>query len=109
VPADKLSAKEAALIAQARAQLAKAQAPATTQVARVKRTLAASPAEDLAAGAAASAPVPTPAERVAALMAEARAESARERERRRRLYLYIPLAFISVVGMWALLWMWQRL
>jgi hypothetical protein len=109
VPADKLSAKEAALIAQARAQLGKAQAPATTQVARVKRTLAAAPAEDLAADAAATAPVRTPAERVAALMAQARAESERERERRRRLYLWTPLAFISVVGVWALLWMWHRL
>ena len=102
MPADKLSAKEAALIAQARAQVAKSQAPAAAQVARVKRTL-----ESTAHSR--PAPVETPAERLAALMDAARAENERERERQRRLYLWTPLAFISVVALWALLWMWRRL
>ena len=102
MPADKLSAKEATLIAEARAQLGRtpAQTPAHAQVARIKRTRAAAPEQD---------PAATPAERLAALMAAARAQSERERERQRRLYLWTPLAFISVVGLWALVWMWHRL
>jgi hypothetical protein len=42
-------------------------------------------------------------------MAAARAESERLRERRHRLYVWVPTAFASVVGLWALLWMWHRL
>ena len=102
MPADRLSAKEAALIAQARAQVAQSQAARAAQVARVKR-----PPE----GAAQTKPAPaeTPAQRLAALMDAARAENERERERQRRLYLWIPLALLSVVALWALLWMWRRL
>ncbi|MBK5104488.1 MAG: hypothetical protein JJE42_09590 [Burkholderiales bacterium] len=108
--ADKLSAREAALIAQARVQLgkappARADSSATVQVARVKRTVPAAPAPESAR----SAPGADPAERLAALMAAARAESERQRERQRRLYLWAPLGFISVAGLWVLAWMWHRL
>ena len=111
MPADKLSAKEAALIAQARAQLGKApaHAPAAAQVARAKRMLPAEAVENPAFEAPESAPARGPEERLAALMAAARAESARRRERQRRLYLWAPVAFISVVGFWTLLWLWQKL
>jgi hypothetical protein len=54
-------------------------------------------------------PLATPAERLAVLMSATRAEHERLRKRQRRLYLWTPLAFISVVGLWALVWMWHRL
>jgi hypothetical protein len=114
VSADKLSPREAALIAQARAQLekalpAQADSSATLQVARVKRTAPAAQASAAVSDSATSAPGPDPAHRLAALMAAARAESERQRERQRRLYLWAPLAFISLAGLWALAWMWHRL
>jgi len=114
VSADKLSAREAALIAQARAQMGKtppaqADPSATVQVARVEGTVPAAPNPDLAPENARSAPGADPAERLAALMAAARADSERQRERQRRLFLWVPLAFICLAGLWALVWMWQRL
>jgi len=63
VAGDKLSAKEAALIAQARA----------------------------------------------ALMEAARAEHARERERLRKFYVWVPLALVSVLGLWTLAWLWTKI
>lgn len=109
--ADKLSARQAALIAQARAQLGKTpvQAPATAQVARVKRSLPAAPVENAAGEAPTPASARSPAERLDALMGAARAESQRRRERQRRLYVWVPLAFFSVAGLWTLLWLWNRL
>ena len=47
--------------------------------------------------------------REAALMAAARAESERLRRRQRQLYVWVPVAFMCVVGLWTLLWMWHRL
>ncbi len=126
----KLSAREAALIAQARAELARtsaarADARPAAAVARVKRTLPAAAAEGAAAGngdpgasangaraaspQASAAAVPDPAERAAALMAAARAEHAQLRQRHRRRYLWAPLALLSVLSLWTLLWMWQKL
>ena len=129
--ADKLSAKEAALIAQAREQLglppaAGAKAQSAAPVARVERALPAAaidraaPAalEPLAPESAGNAapdagnsakpgPVLDAAERVAALMAAARAESERLRQRRRKLYRWAPVAFLAILGLWTLLWMWH--
>ncbi|MBE0612505.1 MAG: hypothetical protein IH604_02440 [Burkholderiales bacterium] len=109
--ADKLSAKEAELIAQARAQFGKAtapgQVPAAARVAQAKPGPRAAPLENPARNAPAS--ERSPAERLDALMAAARAESERERERQRRLYLWVPVAFVFVLGLWTLLWMWTRL
>ena len=95
--ADKLSAREAALIAQSRAELGKtAAAPAAEQPSAPGTVERAAPAAD-------------PEQRIAALMAAARAESERLRQRRHRLYVWVPTAFTSLVGLWALLWMWHRL
>jgi hypothetical protein len=143
VPNDKLSAKEAALIAQARAQAGK---QATTQVdtaaavtrarsaaafARAERAAPVAAIDPVARGATSSvasgaissaasgaigpiasggaAPAGDPAQRVAALLAAGRAETERLKQRRRRLYVWVPVAFISAVGLWTLLWMWHRL
>lgn len=121
-PDNTLSAREAALIAQAREELKKrsgvqAGAQATASVARVKRTLAPAAIEAAAPGAveraaptgAKAAPGLDAAERVAALMAATRADNERQRRRQRQLYLWTPLAFMCVAGLWTLIWMWNRL
>lgn len=121
-PDNKLSAREAALIAQAREELKKrsgvqADAQATASVARVKRTLAPAAIEAAAPGAieraaptgAKAGPGLDAAERVAALMAATRADNERQRRRQRQLYLWTPLAFMCAVGLWTLIWMWNRL
>jgi hypothetical protein len=92
VAGDKLSAKEAALIALAR-QPAQSAAPARNE----------SPAP---AAAAASA---DPAQRIVALMEAARAEHQRERQRLRKFYVWLPLAFISVLGLCTLAWLWAKI
>ena len=89
---DKLSAREAALIAQARVALG--------------QTPAAGPAAAPSPGAAASA---DPAQRMAALMDAARAEHARERARLRKFYVWVPLALLSVLGLWTLAWLWTKI
>ena len=107
---DKLSAREAALIAQARAALGQARVPAAAP--------AAAPSPATAPGLQA-APAPAPAspgpaasgdaaQRMAALMQAARAEHTRERERLRKFYVWMPLAFISVLGLWTLAWLWTK-
>ena len=121
---DKLSAKEAALIAQARAGLEQKPgvppgAPATAPVAPVAKRGApgagvegAAPAaaiEDVATGGAAPARSLDPAERIALLMAAARAETERRRKQHKMFYLWVPVAVISVTGLWTLLWMSQKL
>ncbi len=122
MPNDKLSAREAALLAQVRAELGKdpaveaepaASAPlaaGTEPVAPGVNEPEAPDADELVApGGATPAPAADPAQRVAALMAAARAETERLRRRRRQLYVWAPFAFMSVVGLWALLWLWHRL
>lgn len=99
---NKLSAKEAALIAAARAALRQppavpADAPAAAPPVRAEPKPAAAPA------------ALDPEERLAALMAAARAENARVRVRQRKLFVWFPVAFSSVAGLWTLLWMWHRL
>jgi len=118
VAGDKLSAKEAALIAQVREQFglppaAGVKVQPTAQVARVKRSLPAaatgpvarSAAEARAPEGATPGPALDPAERVAALIASARAESERRRTRQRKLYLWAPVVIVSVAALWTLLWM----
>ncbi len=128
MPNDKLPAKEAALLAQARAELAKnprahahaAAAPGSQaaqrdtapraaggSIAGANGTAPAGVIQIVTLGGAARAPATDPARRAAALMAAARAESERKRLRWRRLYVWVPLAFMSAVGLWTLLWMWH--
>lgn len=149
MPNDTLSAREAALLARARAELGKnpevhadAAAPRpgspaaqrdTAQrapgrsiagaegaapvarvgpaapVARAERVAPVAAIEIVTFGGATPAPAADPARRVAALMAVARAETERLRRRRRQLYVWVPVAFMSVVGLWTLLSMWHRL
>jgi hypothetical protein len=122
-----LSAREAALIAQARAELEKRPAaPAdATASAPVEPARAAAAIESAAPkavepvapdaikhlGPSGAAPVPAldTAERIGALMAAARTETERLRRRQRQLYVWTPVAFMSVIGLWTLLWMWHRL
>ena len=121
---DKLSAKEAALIAQARGELktkptVQPGAMATASVAPVAKRAApaagvegAAPAaasQALASGDAAPARSLDPAEHIALLMAAARAETERRRQQHKMYYLWVPVAVISVTGLWTLLWMWQKL
>src|SRR5487761_2102312 len=117
---NKLSAREAALIAQVRAELELKSAQRPAAAAAPPR---AGPAPAPAAGAAASpdavddpalngatpTPVADPAERIAVLLAAARAESEGRRQRQRRLYVWAPVAFVSVIGLSTLLWLWHRL
>ena len=111
----KLSAKEAALIAQARAELGRtpvagARAPAAAPVRRVEPRPAAVALPPVAPEVIKQvAPSLDPAERVAALMAAARAETEHRRRRLRKLYLWAPVAVIALTAMWALFWMLFRL
>ncbi len=107
---NKLSAREAALIAQARAQLAKTAAPPQeVQPAQPAAIRPVAKDEHERSVPAPAVPAPDAAERIAALMQAARAESERQRQRRRKLYVWTPLAFITVLGLWTLLWLWHRL
>ena len=111
---DKLSAREAALIAQARAELGRNPATAPQRAeASPARFAEAKTAPPAAAPAlpqhAAPAANADPAARLAALMAAARADSERLRQRQRRLFVWAPVAFMSVLSLWALAWLWHML
>jgi hypothetical protein len=129
---DKLSAREAALLAQARAELgrnskvhAHSAAPLPGGQAAQRDTApqpdgrssaGAHPAaptgsliQIVTLGGATRAPATDPARRAAAVMAAARAETERLRRRRRRLHVWVPLAFMSAIGLWILLQVWHRL
>lgn len=131
MPDNRLSAREAALIAQAKADLANRPAtPAGAQPAAAAAAAAANiaPGRNISAIEAAAAdtadrvardgaarnapPVATaapaldPAERATALLAAARAETADLRQRQRRLHLWVPVALLSVLGLWLLLSIW---
>jgi hypothetical protein len=142
VPNHKLSAKEAALLAQVRAELGKKPAAQADTAAPHPGTPQQSPGQSIA-GAEGAAPVARarpaaplaragqaapiasiepvapagarpalildPAERVAVLMAAARAETERKRKRQRQLYVWVPAAFVCIIGLWTLLWMWYKL
>ena len=115
MPDNKLSAKEAALIAQARAELGKtpatpAHAPATAPLAHAKPTPAAAAIEPVAPTTIQRvAPALDPAERAAALLVAARAETERLRLRQRQRYLWAPAAVIAATALWTLIWMWLKL
>jgi hypothetical protein len=118
-----LSAREKALIAQARAELQKnaavkmEAAASCAPVAEPGLPAGASqpqcmqrPAETVApAAAACPAPGVDAAQRIAALMAVARADTERARRQRKMLYVWVPFAFMAVVGMSTLVWMWNKL
>src|SRR2546426_5410208 len=93
---EKLSAREAALIAQARreAEARKGSAPAAAT------PRGASPAAPQPA--AQEKPMPSPAERLAQLMAEERAETERREKKMRRYGIIIPAAIIGIFALWAL-------
>jgi hypothetical protein len=104
VPGNKLSAKEAALIAQARSELDK---NSTVQAG----AMAAAPGaiEPVVPPGATPASALDPAARIAAVMAAARAESERQRRRQRQFYVWAPIAFMFVAALWTLLWLWHKL
>ncbi len=85
MPDNKLSASEAALIAQVRAQLGK-QPPA-----------------------AAARKTPDAATRIAALMAEQRAQTETLRRKQRIYYVWVPVGFVAFAGFWTLLWLWSKI
>jgi hypothetical protein len=89
-----LSAKEAALIAQAR-----------REAEALKRGAPAAPAPQAAPPAARQRespdkPKPSPAERLAQLMAEERAETERRKKKMRRYGIFIPGAILAVFVLW---------
>ena len=87
---EKLSAREAALIAEARREAeALKRAPATAP-------LAAAPEE----GQARTREKPDPAERIAQLMAEERAETARRTKKTRRYGMIISAGILAVFALW---------
>jgi hypothetical protein len=117
--ADKgISSREAALIAQARASLLKkpvgeavpAAAPPVAPAQAQQKEFAPlpAPAEALAPTPEA-APDPAAAERIAAVMAAARAEAERRRVRHKTLYVRLPFAFVALIAVSALLWIWFAL
>jgi hypothetical protein len=91
---DKLSAREAALIAQARreAEARKGAAPAAGP------PQAAAPAAPQPA----AQDKPSPAERLARLMAEEHAETERRKKKMRRYGIIIPAAIIGIFALWVL-------
>ena len=115
----KLSAREAALIAQARDELARqaavrpdASAPAVqasvpiTPPAAAAAPSADSPQPDDPAPPPAAAAAPDAAERAAALLAAARAETELLRRRWRRIYVWMPVAVLAAIGLWLLFLLW---
>ena len=93
---EKLSRKEAELLAAARREVA-ARNPGTpaTRTGAVPRRPAPAAAPE-------GKPKPSPAERLAQLMAEERAESQRRKQKMRRYGIIIPAATIALFALWAL-------
>ena len=110
MPKEKLSAREAALIAAARAALEE-KPPGAGQAARSKLEPAApaAPPQPSQSVAASAAPGLAPVERASALMLAARAEGERKRRRLRRTAVGIPLGIFSAAAVWVLFWMWTHL
>jgi len=78
-------------------------------VARAERAAPPGVIQVVTLGGKSSAPATDPAQRAAALLALARAENELNRRRRRQLYVWVPLAFMSAIGLWMLLWISHRL
>jgi len=93
---EKLSAREAALIAQARreAEARKGSAPAAATPNAATPVAQRPPAQDK--------PKASPAERLARLMAEERAETERKKKKMRRYGIIIPAAIIGIFALWVL-------
>ena len=91
---EKFSAREAALIAQARreAEARKGGAPAVPQAA--PRAARQPEAPDK--------PKPSAAERLAQLMAEEHAETERRKKKMRRYGIVIPAAIVAIFALWVL-------
>ena len=88
---EKLSAREAALIAAARRE-AEARREAAPGAATPR---AASPAAQ-------EKPMASPAERLAQLMAEERAETERRKKKMRRYGIIVPAAIVGIFALWVL-------
>ena len=90
---EKLSAREAALIAAARreAEARKGSAPAAV----IPRAAAPQPAAQ-------EKPMASPAGRLAQLMAEERAETERRKKKMRRYGIIIPAAIVAIFALWVL-------
>ena len=91
---EKLSAREAALIAEARRE-----AEARKEGAAATGTPQAAPAATRQPEAP-DGPKPSPAERLAQLMAEERAETERRKKKMRRYGIVIPAAILAVFALW---------
>jgi len=93
---EKLSAREAALIAAARreAEARKGPAPAAT-IPHAAAPAAPQPAAQ-------EKPKASPAERLAQLMAEERAETERRKKKMRRYGIIIPAAIVAIFALWVL-------
>ncbi len=100
MPEDKLSAKEAALVAAARAAVEREEAPPAAQS-------VAAPAEPMPEKARNERSADM-AERLAAMFAAERERSERLRRRQRLLLVWTPSAFAICVGLWTLVWMWRQ-
>ena len=106
---DKLSAKEAALIAQARAELGK------TAGSRPQQSSRCGSARDRRTGAVAARRRNTGARERRSGAAHRRAHGSRARRKRApapapaQALCVGTAAFTSLVGLWALLWLWHRL
>ncbi len=90
---EKLSAREAALVAQAHREAEARKGPAPAAV----TSHAAAPAAPQPAK-----PKASPAERLARLMAEERAETERWKKKMRRYGIIVPAAIIGIFALWAL-------
>jgi len=93
---DKLSAREAALVALARREAEARKGPAP---AAATPHAAAPAAPQLAAQ---EKPKPSPAERLARLMAEEHAETERRKKKMRRYGIVIPAAIVGIFALWVL-------
>ncbi len=91
---EKLSAREAALVAAARREAeARKEGAATTGAPQAAPAATGQPE-------APDGPKPSPAERLAQLMAEERAETERRKKKMRRYGIVIPAAILAVFALW---------
>jgi len=88
---DKLSAKEAALLAAARREVRPRKDSAPAPDTAIARPLPAAPEK----------PQPSTAERIAQLMAAERAETGRRKKRLRRYGIILPAAVLVMATLWA--------
>jgi len=92
---EKLSAREAALIASARREAEARKGPAPAAAAPRAAPAAPQPSAQ-------EKPKASPAERLVQLMAEERAETERRKKKMRRYRIIIPAAIIGIFALWVL-------